>query len=233
MSVLRRSPVHDQLALLEPTWVELEGMQVAAQLGRELGTLKARIADVSCLKRMGVKGPGAAAWLEAQQLADLPGVNQWLRTSDGLWLARLGRSEFLLEDALGGRRVETLRGLVPLPDGVYPVLRQDAAFALEGEGVPRLLQETCSVDFAAFTPEEPRVVLTQLAGVSVIVFWEPHGNARRYRVYTDASLGPYLFSTLVSLAKAHGGGASGFYELFPDAAAQLGSKQRGAESERT
>ena len=223
MSVLRRSPLHDELSALEPTWLPAEGMQVAVRLGAELKTSKARIADVSCLRRMGVKGPKAEAWLETQGVEVPPGVNRWLRTADGLLVARLGRSEFLLEDVLGGRRVEALRGVVALPNGVYPVLRQDASLALEGEGIALLLRETCSVDFSAYAADDQSVVLTQLAGVSVIAFWEPNGNARRYRLFTDGSLGPYLFSKLVTLAKTHGGGASGLYELFPDAVKRLGA----------
>ena len=65
-------------------------------------------------------------------------------------VARLARSEFFLEDRLGGNAVsnDCSTTLAPAP-GVYPVLRQDAALVLRVQSVNDLLVQTCSVDFSA------------------------------------------------------------------------------------
>ena len=83
--------------------------------------------------RLGLKGPRAAEWLAAQGIVLPAAANTWSHAeagtgADGLLVARLGESEFFLEDDAAGA---TLQRLAPslnrsLP-GVYPVLREDAA----------------------------------------------------------------------------------------------------------
>ena len=64
-------------------------------------------------ERFGLKGPRAAEWLEARRIALPAAPNQWVSgadtgTSDALLVARLGSSEFFLEDGSGGDRVRDL-----------------------------------------------------------------------------------------------------------------------------
>jgi sarcosine oxidase subunit gamma len=213
---LRRSPLHDALAAESPTWGELHGMQVALRLPDESAAAPIRLADASCLPRMGVKGPQAEAWLRGHGVAVPEGVNAWTRSSEGTIVARLARSEFFLEDKPGGTAVERLRAALAPAPGVYPVLRQDAAIVLAGERFSELLAQTCNVDFRAWTLSQRVVVMTSMVGVSVLVLWHEQQGRPLFRIWCDGTFGAYLWQTLLAIAREAGGGAVGFSALFPD-----------------
>jgi sarcosine oxidase subunit gamma len=213
----RRSPLHDAIEAQSPTWGELHGMQVAARMPDDVTAKPIALADASCLPRMGVKGPQAEAWLRGQGVAVPEGVNAWTRTPDGMIVARLARSEFFLEDRPGGATVERLRSALMPGPGLYPVLRQDAALALAGERFNELLVQTCNVDFRAWTLSQRVVVMTSMVGVSVLVLWHEQQGRPLFRIWCDGTFGPYLWETLLEIAREEGGGAAGFSGLFPDA----------------
>ena len=91
-------------------------------------------------------------------------------TRDELLVARLGQTEFFLEDAAGGT---TLRGLAPspgpCPPGVYPVLREDWGFVLGGGQAEDVLAQVCNVNFAALPLDSRPVIMTLMIGVAVLV----------------------------------------------------------------
>ncbi|MCP2936170.1 hypothetical protein NK983_26125, partial [Salmonella enterica subsp. enterica serovar Typhimurium] len=62
----------------------------------------AGIGDLSLRRRAGVKGPGAAAWLNALGIATPERPNSYLRMDDGTLVLRMGNTEFLVEDVAGG-----------------------------------------------------------------------------------------------------------------------------------
>jgi sarcosine oxidase subunit gamma len=173
--------------------------------------------DASCLPRLGVKGPQAETWLRGQGVRVPEGVNSWHRTDEGVLVARLARTEFLLEDKLAGAAVQRLRdALAPAP-GIYPVLRQDAALALAGQRLNDLLVQTCNVSFKSYAPGEGAVVMTSMVGVSVLVLWDQVHTGPLFRLWCDGTFGPYLWETLLGIARADGGGAVGLRKLFPEA----------------
>lgn len=155
--------------------------------------------------RLGVKGPRAAEWLAAQGIA-VPGTpNTWAHSrddadSDALLVARLGESEFFLEADGGGDRLPRLStSLNQRPPGVYPVLREDWAFTLSGEGVHELLAQVCSFNFAGLNVEPRPVIMTLMMGVSVLVV--PQGTGERgYRIWCDPSFGPFFTEALAGVA---------------------------------
>src|SRR5271166_2582874 len=125
--------------------------------------------------RLGVKGPRAAEWLVAQGLGVPMAPNSWARFTaavgaEAVMVARLGQLEFFLEDAPAGT---TLRGMAPAlaanPPGVYPVLREDAAFQLSGEGVHDVLAQVCNVNFAGLALDSHPVIMALMIGVAVLV----------------------------------------------------------------
>ena len=139
------------------------------------------------------------------------------RIPDRELVARLGRSEFFLEDSLGGTTVERWRtALAPAP-GRYPVLRQDAALVLAGHRLNDLLVQTCNVNFKAHTPGDGVVVMTSMVGVSVLALWEELAGGPVLRIWCDGTLGPYLWETLLGIAREEGGAAVGLRKLFPEA----------------
>jgi sarcosine oxidase subunit gamma len=214
---LRRSPLHDAVTAQAPTWAQLHGMQVAARLPLDADARPIVLADASCLPRMGVKGPHAEAWLRGQGIAVPEGVNSWTRTPEGAIVARLARSEFFIEDTVGGASVDRWRATLAPAPGVYPVLRQDAALALAGERLYDLLAQTCNVDFKGWTLDRRAVVMTSMAGVSVLVLWYEQQGGPVFRIWCDGTFGLYLWQTLLEIVREEGGGAAGFAALFPDA----------------
>jgi len=162
--------------------------------------------------RFGLKGPRAAAWLEAHGIA-VPGApNTWApaaaRPGPGAapLVARLGSAEFFLED---GVDCAFPAGIEPEPEahppGVYPVLRRDAAFVLGGTQVHEVLAQVCNVNFADLAVDARPVIMTSMIGVTVLVVPQESGGARRYRIWCDPTFGGYLGETLESVVTECGG----------------------------
>ncbi len=146
----RSSPLAHALATLHPEWIEVAGMPLAAKLRDDHPARSATlgICDLSALPRIGLKGPGAAGWLSARGVPVPDQPNTWSALEGGGAVARLARTEFLVEDGFSGGTVAQLAPeLKPGSPGVYPVPRQDCALALTGSLVNELLVQTCNVDF--------------------------------------------------------------------------------------
>ncbi len=206
--MMRHSPNHDQLQALNGTWRTINGMpSLVSILGDEQTVAQLSIADLSFLTRFGVKGAGAAAWLESQNLEVPDRANTWKFLADGSMIARLGLTEFLIEDSLHSSfALRLAEACQSVPAQVYPVLRQDAAIVLCGTAIPDLLRQTCSVDVQAFSLAEQPVILTLMVGVSVTMI--PIASDR-YRIWCDGTFGSYLWETLVTIVQELGGGVVG------------------------
>jgi sarcosine oxidase, subunit gamma len=161
--------------------------------------------------RLGVKGPRAAEWLVAHGIVVPTAPNSWTHSaaageSGALLVARLGAAEFFLDDAAAG---DVLPSLLPAlaahPPGVYPVLREDAAFQLNGERVHDVLAQVCNVNFAALALDSHPVVMTLMIGVAVLVLPEESAAGRRYRIWCDPTFGPYLEDALGTVVVECGG----------------------------
>lgn len=212
----RANPLFDAQQALASRWASVESMRVVAAYGpndRKTAQV-AGIGDATARRRTGFKGPGAVAWLQQHSVPIPEQPNQWVPLPAGGLVARLGRTEFLIEDANGAATCARLEAL-PIPPGVYPVLRQDAALVLTGPRAGELLLQTCSVEFAALDAAARPVVLTSMVGVGVTVAVEPLEAARRYRIWCDGTYGAYLWTTLVDVARDLGGGPVGLEALEP------------------
>jgi sarcosine oxidase subunit gamma len=172
--------------------------------------------------RLGLKGPRGAGWLAGQGIALPPSPNTWTGENAALLVARLGASEFFLEaavadaaaagevDARGGHTVrrlsEAMRNGLP---GVYPVLREDAAFVLSGEGACDALAQVCNVNFAALDLTPMPLVMTLLIGVSVLIVPQASDGGVRYRIWCDPTFGSYVDESVgrvvVDCGGSHGG----------------------------
>ena len=187
--------------------------------------------------RLGLKGPRAAEWLAAQGIGVPAEPNTWTHSgqtsaSDSLLVARLGTGEFFLEDIAAG---STLTRMAPAldgqPAGVYPVLREDWAFSLGGEGVHDVLAQVCNVNFSALPLHSNPVIMTLMIGVAVLVVPQsaPDGRGvaaedggaavdggtaetvahRQYRIWCDPTFGPYLGESLGAVVIECGGSYRG------------------------
>ena len=169
--------------------------------------------------RFGLKGPSAAQWLLAHGLSVPAAPNTWvgeagltdtLPASDTLLVARLGSSEFFLEDREGGA---TLRNVDPgltgspanYPAGVYPVLRQDSAFLLSGEGSLDVLAQVCNVNFGELALESNPVIMTLMVGVGVLVIPQLIDGARQFKIWCDPTFGAYLADSVGTVVVESGG----------------------------
>lgn len=170
--------------------------------------------------RLGLKGPRAEEWLAAQGIALPAAPNTWVYCEAGMGadadaplVARLGQSEFFLEDDRAGA---TLQRLAPplnrhLP-GVYPVLREDWGFNLGGERVHDVLAQVCNVNFAALLLDSHPVVMTLMIGLAVLVV--PQAGAQgaggcRYRIWCDPTYGAYFGEVLGTVVNECGGRYTG------------------------
>ncbi len=166
--------------------------------------------------RLGLKGPGAAEWLGMQGI-DMPvSPNSWSDArpgatyADALLVARLGASEFFLEDDTGAMRLERLAPLLERPrSGVYPVLREDVEFALAGDAVHEVLAQVCNVNFAALSLDSRPVIMTLMIGVAVLVVPQSLVHGRRYRIWCDPTFGHYLGESLGQVVVDCGGSVTG------------------------
>ncbi|MBW4663832.1 MAG: hypothetical protein KME01_06460 [Chroococcus sp. CMT-3BRIN-NPC107] len=181
---------------------DLKEMQLVDSHKAKVTGLK--IADLSFIPRFGVKGADAASWLDSQSIPIPDRPNSWRTLSKGGIIARLGISEFLIEDREIAPQL-ILRSKFP-PAKVYPVLRYDLAIALIGTKVNELLLQTCSFNFQALTLAENPVILTSIAGVNVTVI-PGFQEQPFYKIWCDGTFGAYLGETLNDFAHELGGSA--------------------------
>jgi sarcosine oxidase subunit gamma len=154
--------------------------------------------DQSSQARFGCKGPQAAAWLAAQGVPIPALPNTACEDVAGFdRVLRLGQSEFLIE--ADETRIEALSSL-PRQHGVYPVLRNDLCIVLTGSSVNALLLQTCNVNFLAIDTSASPVVLTSMAGVTVIIRPKLYADVPQCLIWCDGTFGGYLWKTLQSIA---------------------------------
>ena len=140
-----------------------------------------------------------------------------VRISDeALFVARLGIGEFFLEDLAGGTRLRSIEPAAHAhPPGVYPVLREDAAYSLSGEGAADVLAQVCNIDFAAYKLDSQPIIMTLMIGVSVLVAPQSSGTGCRYWIWCDPSFGPCLEESLIAVVRDGGGSFAIAPRLFP------------------
>jgi sarcosine oxidase, subunit gamma len=210
-----RGPLFERLAPLTSAWQEINGYRVSAHLRTSIAAGAPWLCDHTYLARVGFKGRGAAAWLQAQGLSLPDAPNRWLRDRSGATIARLGAEDFLLSD-----EAETHSGLpqdlstrwhAASAPGGFPVPRQHglAAFAVGGVNAPELLARLCALDLRARAFADDAIAQTQLALSSVVIMRTSVGAAATYRLFVDTSMALYLWDVLNDVAITLGGGAVG------------------------
>ena len=166
--------------------------------------------------RAGLKGPRAAEWLREQDIALPPAPNSWTEVGsagDGaLLVARLGASEFFLEGGAvdGGETVLRIAAaLETAAAGIYPVLREDAAFVLAGDGSLDVLAQVCNVNFGALDCAARPVIMTLMIGVAVLIVPQPAAAGGQHRIWCDPTFGAYLEESVGTVVMDCGGSHGG------------------------
>ena len=167
--------------------------------------------------RLGLKGPRAADWLATHGISVPSAPNTYIQVqespSTAAWMvARLGATEFFLEDAADSVQLKRLAlSLGEHPLGVYPVIREDWGLQLSGDGLHEILAQVCNVNFSALSLDSHPVVMTLMIGVAVLVVPQhvtaEEGGAvqRQYRIWCDPTFGPYLSESLGTVVIESGG----------------------------
>lgn len=208
---LRLSPIYEALQSCGGTWRTVLGMPSLVALPTDQ-TYAERIgiADLSALTRFGVKGAKAGEWLAQQGMPIPDRPNSWHPLPEGGMIARLGLTEFLIEDSVNSAIAPQLATVCQSPPAkVYPVLRQDLVLGLVGARLHDLLRQTCSFNFQALALDGRPVVLTAMIGVAVTVLPRERNGQPCYRIGCDGTFGNYFWQTLIEIAAELGGGAIG------------------------
>lgn len=213
MDITQTSPVAHAQVNEAVEWKSINGMHTATQFARAEVEIARKqllaVADVSCLHRYGVKGSNATQWLMHQNI-DLPvHANTWKSSDLKTLILRLGNSEFLIEDALGGNACTQLATKNPRIDNVYPVSRADAAFVVSGRASLDLFAEVCALDLSEKALAVDAVIMTQIAGISATMIRMHLDDEPIYRIWCDGTYGAYLWRVLVGIATELGGGPVG------------------------
>lgn len=215
----RVSPLHEALEHRHPAWGTLHGMPVAlgfAPPEAEARTAQALgLADASALRRLTLKGPGAAGLLQKRKVA-VPDETFAVRLLGKAGLAaRTGGAEFFLEDGPGDTAVTKLEeALAAGAPGVYPVWRADACILLSGARATAVLEQTCAYNFRQ--PDPATLVFTRVAGVSCSILARTLNGISLFSLWMDGTYGEYLWETLVEIAGESGGAPVGLPCFFPD-----------------
>jgi sarcosine oxidase gamma subunit len=183
-----------------------------------------RVDDLSARLRFGCKGPGAPSWLAANGYSIPEGANSARVDSQGVLVARLATSEFLIEAVGGGAEGvpagDVTAAAAPVsaslhqlgsparPLDVYPVARQDLVVGVQGQGLQTLLRQICSVDFVplfeACGPHDGPIALTSMIGVGVVAWPRRTDSGSSLTVWLDPSFAHYFWTTLLEVGRGVG-----------------------------
>ncbi|MBA3696222.1 MAG: sarcosine oxidase subunit gamma [Methylotenera sp.] len=211
-TALKTTPVAHAYIKTTAKWAIVNEMEIAVEFAsNDIEQTRKKvlgITDVSCFERYGIKGPQASKWLADHELAIPSNPNSWALSNQKDLVLRLGSSEFLIEDQLDDVASKKLADITRV-EGLYPVVRADAAFILSGSEVLNLFSELCSLDLRDSSLLANDVVMTQVAGISAIVMRQNLNGEQVYRLWCDGTYGSYMWEMLLEVAVELGGGAVG------------------------
>jgi len=216
---IKNTPVAYAQQAQKPSMGHHNGMEVALSFeGKQIESKHKQVlglTDVSCFAKFGIKGANAAQWLAQQGIKTPEEINAWVEGAPGTLVLRLGGSEFFVEDQLTGTACNTLAAFNQANTaGAYQVARADAAFILSGSQALNILSELCVMDLRDAALGSHVVLMTQVAGVSATLMRQSLAGEQVYRIWCDASYGPYLWEMLLDIAQELGGGAVGLTARF-------------------
>jgi sarcosine oxidase subunit gamma len=167
------------------------------------------LSRVAAARRFGLKGPRAAEALAQLGIPVPAQPNTWapLRAETGDAVARLGTSEFFVEETGAAPSIAALEELLEAGfPGAYPVLREDLAFVIDGPDAAAVLAQVCNVDFRALDAARRPVVMTLMIGVGVLVLPQDTRAGRAYRIWCDPTFGTYLWTQIDAMTRTTAAG---------------------------
>jgi sarcosine oxidase subunit gamma len=215
---LRRSPLRH---LMEKhgsvEWRSLIDTAVADQIGAGAFSSLA-VVDLSPLPRIGFKGPGTLAAMQARGVVVGSQFNRAYRQPDTSLCLALGPGEVLL---LGALR-ELTNAFAAMEDGwriededTYPLPRRDshAWLAFTGDRAPEAFAKICGVDLRFKCFDDLCVAQTSVAKTNAIVVRADIDDAPVYHLLFDCASAAYMLSCVLDAAAEFGGRLSGLRAL--------------------
>ena len=223
----RRSFVHHRLQAAGAVFGEVEGMggaPIALRVGGAADDTAAvqrmALLDLSPLPRIGYKGAGAPAWLQAQGVV-LPGQpNRSRMQEDGTLVAALSAEEHLLLAPLDTgdsglcRRVESAWSL-DTAARCYQLPRADSHcwFAISGGCASDMLAKLCGVDLRPAHFAVDTVAQTSLARVTAILIRPARPPAPVFYLLADSASAEYVWVCLLDAMTEFNGAIAGLEAL--------------------
>ena len=204
------TPVHTVLDAMGARWGRIGEAPVATRFTRreiEISAMRElALCDMSVLPKLGIKGPGSAAWLRAEGV-DVP--NETYATAclpDGGLIACVAVDEFIMESGISTKSVMSLARRIAQDDGAaHAVQRQDATFLVSGSRACEALSQTCAINFDEASVD--RLILTRVAGVTCGLLPQrvPGEDVPLFRLWLDATFAIFLWQNLAQIIEEIGG----------------------------
>lgn len=150
--------------------------------------------------KLGVKGSSLIGWAQRNGFSLPENLYDVSNAGDQGLIARVGSQEIILECPANDPLLTAMDEALAASDaGVYRIEQQVSTIELSGPNALRILAQTCAVTFA--TDPAGRIVYTRVAGVSCGIIVLEDQDGRTYRLWVDYTLTPYLWETLVEIAR--------------------------------
>lgn len=213
-ALLRRSPLYRYHLEHQAEFVERAGSAVVNSYNgippvelEQAGSLA--IIDLCGISRVGFKGADTADWLQEQGVTLPTQPNSACQTEEGITVARLSQSEFLLLDIAEERLKNSVTGLkiaqleaawsMDLEQRTYLLPRADshAWLALTGAFASQALSKICAVDMRLHKFAQHSVAQTSVARSNAIVVRADQGNTPCFFILADLSTAEFLWHGLL------------------------------------
>jgi len=168
--------------------------------------------DLSLVMRMGVKGPGASAWLTSQGISLAEQCNKAVRQKSEDIAVQLAPEEILILGDLKGES-NLCAGLEASwklnTEGErrgYLVPRSDSHcwFLITGVFAPDMFSKICAVDLRRHKFSDLQVAQTQAAHLSAIIVRDDQFGYAAYHLLADSASAEYLWECLLDAMKEFG-----------------------------
>ena len=215
----RRSAIDSLHRRYATNFIEFHRMELPADFGDAAGERRAvkrlALADKSAFPKFGIRliadgdAPTNASTLELP--SEIFGV---VRTASQYLVMRSGLHEYLVE-AAGAQPVEFLqlhREIEQNRDGFHLFSLDESGFVITGSEARALLLQVCA---HPFSEPEPKLVMTQVAGVQARILYEHVDDVAVFYLWCDDGYAHYLWQQLQSIVEEMSGRVVGLTAVLP------------------
>ena len=215
----RRSPLRRRLDKEGAAWAGMGDVAIAESVGRAAAPGRIGIADLSPLPRLGFKGRGTIAAMQARGITVEATPNRAFRQPDGGLCLVLAPGEVILLSNLAGdgERLAQLESGWRIEDEerTYPLPRRDshAWLAVAGEPAPEMFAKLCAIDLRRDKFTDLAIAQTSIAKMSAILVRADIGADPVFHLLVDSAAALYFCDCLLDAAGEFGGRIVGLKAL--------------------